>query len=401
MKVLTRLISLSTMALTLVGNGYQSFESFFKLNSPFKIKAESNSGSVAQSDTMQNLGFDPTTSAGLELAASIYFVPENELLYRMRFPNGDYREFEKRHAYSTRPIQELWSPHGWMGFVREKEGLIFVKSGTNVEGGEVQFLFKNGRLIQLEQNGKVFKIPYGAPRKPTQGGFPFFFSNGFGNLSNDPGSPTKRQSSGIQKHNDRIYAFFDICHIDGSGNVSITLKKSAGCPLSGVKFMEGDVPILITNGQARVNGDNPGIWIVDDGKALGGVLACGDIRWYYHRNPASPAVGYVHDIKYLPDEKIHRLVLAGDAGDAWLRWMTEGGEERQQNTPDEVVFISPPFPPSALPEGFLQSCKVTFLIGEFAARYSPDEFQNPPAWVTIIKGMELYHPGWMAFVAGK
>ena len=151
-----------------------------------------------------------------------------------------------------------------------------------------------------------------------------------------------------------------------------------------------------------VKGTDPSIWIVDDGKALGGIFACRDIRGWYALRPESPSVGYVRDIGDLPSEKkIHRLVLAGDAGHVWLKWMAEGGPERQQNTPDEVVFISPPFSPSALPEGLLQSCKVAFLKGEFAARYDYDLGQGAPPWVVIITGMELYHPGWMEWVAGQ
>ncbi len=400
------------MALALAGNGDQKFESSlelkpkfkltpkFKFKSKFKSGAELNSGAVVQSDTVQKLGFDPTTSAGLELAASIYFVPENELLYRMRFPDGAYREFQKRYAYSTRPIQELWSQHGWTGLIREKEGLIFVKSGTNVEGGEVQFLFKNGRLIQFEQNGKVFKIPYDVPRKPTQGGLPYFFSNGTGSRPNSSRSSTKRQSSGKQAHTDRIYDNFNICHIDKGGNVSILLKRSAGCPLSGAKIMEGEVPILIMNGQARVNGDNPDIWIVDD-RTLGGVLACGDIRWYYHSNPAAPAVGYVLSVEDLPRKRLKRLVLAGESGVAWLDWLKQSAENKanlEDLFPEEVVFILPILLPSELPQGLFQSCKVKYVIGEILTRYNRKEFSPSPTWVTVVPGMELYVKGWMDFV---
>jgi hypothetical protein len=53
--------------------------------------------------------------------------------------------------------------------------VIFVESGPDVVGGRAQFLFKNGRLIQFEQNGRVYKFPYELPRKPTQGGEPCYF----------------------------------------------------------------------------------------------------------------------------------------------------------------------------------------------------------------------------------
>ena len=63
------------------------------------------------------------------------------------------------------------------------------------------------------------------------------------------------------------------------------------------------------------------------------------------------------------------------------------------------MFISPPFPPSALPEGFLKSCKVSIVIGEFTARYEP-EYENPPPWVKVVPAMELYINGWMQYALG-
>ena len=105
----------------------------------------------------------------------------------------------------------------------------------------------------------------------------------------------------------------------------------------------------------------------------------------------------MRSVENLP-KKVRRLVLAGSAGDEWLRRMSEGGVEAQRSIPEEVVFITPPFPPSALPEPFLKSCKVRLVIGEFVARYSADEYGNPPPWVTVVPGMELYIDGWMRFV---
>ena len=159
-------------------------------------------------------------------------------------------------------------------------------------------------------------------------------------------------------------------------------------------------PILVENGQVRVKAKNPDIWIVDDGIVLGGVFSCRDIRSHYLFDRTAPAVGYVRSIADLPKKGVRRLVLAGNAGDEWLRFVSEGGEKARENLPAEVMFISPPFPPSALPGGLFTSCKVLVLVGEFAARYDP-EYRKPPAWVTVIPAMELYISGWMRYAVGK
>ena len=154
-------------------------------------------------------------------------------------------------------------------------------------------------------------------------------------------------------------------------------------------------PVLASGNRVYVKGVDPRIWIVDDGKALGGVLACKEIRGHYAYAPDTPAVGYVRRVEDIP-ENVHRLVLAGQSGDDWMRKVSSDPELRR-HLPAEVMFISPPFPPSALPAGLFQACKVTLVVGEFAARYEP-EYDNPPEWVRIIPEMELYLPGWMALV---
>ena len=126
-------------------------------------------------------------------------------------------------------------------------------------------------------------------------------------------------------------------------------------------------------------------------------MACKDIRGYYVFYPEAPGVGYVRDVAALP-KKVGRLLLGGNAGDAWLRKLSEDPKARE-SLPEDVVFISPPFPPSAVPQGLLESCHVTLLVGEFVARYDP-EYDNPPQWVQIVPAMELYLSGWMKLATG-
>ncbi len=185
------------------------------------------------------------------------------------------------------------------------------------------------------------------------------------------------------------------------GAALLTGLALCGVWLVGRRAPARGYPVRAIDKRVYVKGMKPRIWIVDDGYALGGVLSCKEIRGYYVYRPDAPSVGYVRVVDYLPKEKIHRLVLGGQAGADWMDWLREQVEAAakenkapQINIPDEVVFVSPPFPPSALPEGLLQSCKVRLLVGEFAARYEP-EYANPPPWVRIVPAMELYFVDWM------
>ena len=605
------------------------------------------------------LGFDPAASNGQERAASIYIAPENEFLYRMRNPDGSYREFQMNEIDSSGPFQTLWSPHDWKGAVRENGGLIFVESGANVPGGRAAYLFRKGRLVQFEQKGKVWRIPLDTPRPPTEGQPPYYFvdqtlaevtgavdrqdgaahapkgmakeverelkkkwaksgrlrwpfenpnENGFLYLSlallstalfffPKPGAKilggvcfaaasaalvmtasrgaflafacglapaialnfrklarsravwilaavvlatavgwfathesrlltrgfTKKtkwsndtriemwttapqmiaeapkgwdgmhvnrmhmvgrayvdwynrlseislSGSLVNEHLTRLVGYSQVGRflylfvwfgllalmaytavrtkravalgvfvalavagwfnavlmngylwgvplaalvlflsrspwrvwrartvgLLGAGAALLAAVTLAGIVMYGRSTVKRGYPIFVADGQVRVKGDSPDIWIVDDGKALGGVLACRDIRRHYLRHRSSPPVGYVRRVEDLP-KKVRRLVLAGDAGDAWLRRLSEGGLDAQRNVPEEVVFITPPFPPSALPEPFLKSCKVRLVVGEFKTRYEADEYVRPPAWVTVVPGMELYIDNWMRF----
>ncbi len=145
-----------------------------------------------------------------------------------------------------------------------------------------------------------------------------------------------------------------------------------------------------------VHGMYPSIWIVDDG-SLGGGLTGKDIRDFYSIEQAAPAIGYVMEVADLP-KSIDKLILSGHAGADWLTMLSENPAARQ-NLPKSVVFVSPPFPPSAIPEGVQKMCRVKVLIGEFAALYDSG-YVKPPAWVEVVPGMESYILRWMWTVMG-
>ena len=609
----------------------------------------------------EGLGFDPAASSAMEYAASIYIAPENEFLYRMRNPNGSYREFQKSEINSTEAIQTLWSPHGWKGAVREKENLIFVESGAKVKGGRAVYLFRHGRLVQFEQNGNVQRIPLEMPRPPTAGGVPYYFGDAESTRPDRAAQQSggaraqKTMAKGVERElkkkwaksgrlcwpfenpNENGFLFLSlallstalffcaksgvkivggVCFAAASAALVMTASRGAflafalglmpaialkfkklvrsravwilagvviltavgwfathesrlltrgftkktkwsndtriemwatapqmvaeapsgwdglhvnpahmvgrayvdwydslfeislsgslvndhltrlvgysqvgrfvylfvwfgllalmaytalrtkravalgvfvalavagwfnavlmniylwGAPLGAlVLFLAGrpwrvwrlrticlltgsaavlaavtlvglvaygratvkrGYPIYVADGQVRVKEQAPAIWIVDDGKALGGIFACRDIRRYYLHHPSSPAVGYVRDAKDLPKGEMKRLVLAGNAGKEWLEWLFERVKEGTKvAVPEEVVFINPPFMPSELPEEFVKMGKMRYVVGEFVARYYTDEGACPEGLdVIVVPGMELYIQDWMRF----
>lgn len=164
---------------------------------------------------------------------------------------------------------------------------------------------------------------------------------------------------------------------------------------------DGRRPSIRYDGRrVRVNGESPRIWIVDDGQgALGGVLVGREIREFYALSPHAPSVGYVRSIDDLPEKGVERLVLPGKSGNDWLLRLSED-ERMRSRLPKSVLFVSPPFSPSEVPEGVVALCNPTVVVGEFAARYN-DEYRTPRKWVRIVPGMEKYVMRWMALAVGE
>ncbi len=185
----------------------------------------------------------------------------------------------------------------------------------------------------------------------------------------------------------------------------LVLAAAVGCVLLsllgvlGLRYMghfkpKGYVPVSFDGRRVTVNGPHPKIWIVDDG-TLGGGLTGKDMREYYTYIRNAPAVGYVRSVADLP-ESVDRLVLAGHAGSEWLTRLSDD-ETARNHLPKSVLFFSPPFSPSQVPEGVRVLCRPRIVVGEFAARYDP-EYSSPADWVTIVSGMEKYILRWMEYV---
>lgn len=152
--------------------------------------------------------------------------------------------------------------------------------------------------------------------------------------------------------------------------------------------------IAVEGNRVLINGRSPRTWVVDDCRgALGGLLVGKDIRDYYSAVPHAGSIGYVRSIDDLPASGVERLVLAGKAGNDWLMRLSED-ESARTRLPKSVLFISPPFPPSAIPEGVRMTCRPEILVGEFAAAYDP-EYGRPTKGVTVAEGMELYVMMWL------
>ena len=180
------------------------------------------------------------------------------------------------------------------------------------------------------------------------------------------------------------------CALFGVGSSAVVL---GGFFVAGSCFASSAPEVHRSGGRIAVNGKTPDIWIVDDGESLGGVLAPRDIRAFYGRHPAAPAVGYVRDFADLPEKGFKRLVLAGTAAEDLM--VPYSRDPDSVAVPEELVFLSPQFPPSAIPDELREKSRVIMVIGEFAARYW-EEFSKPPDWVGIIPGAEVYIPGWMS-----
>ena len=84
----------------------------------------------------EKLGFDPATNASA--AASAYIAQENMILYRMRYPDGSYREFE--HNFDNPDV--LRSTGGWHG--RVKGDRITIKPAIPTDWDSFSIRYRHG-----------------------------------------------------------------------------------------------------------------------------------------------------------------------------------------------------------------------------------------------------------------
>lgn len=157
------------------------------------------------------------------------------------------------------------------------------------------------------------------------------------------------------------------------------------------------VPLFVEKARVCVNGPAPKIWVVNDENVLGEGNVEKEIRLFYLKNPHAPAIGFVQKIEDLPAHGVRKLVLAGVQGARFMADWMDRPEKEKYRLPESVLFVSPPFPASALPLDFVAKSRAGVLVGEFAARLDPS-YARPPAWAKVIPAAELYIPGWMEHV---
>ena len=159
------------------------------------------------------------------------------------------------------------------------------------------------------------------------------------------------------------------------------------------EFEDGSRPTIRKSGDAVVlNGDEPKVWIADDDYVLHGGywwMEGQEIRKYYQAHPDAPASAWVRSVGSLPAHA-DRIVLVGTAASDYLALPS-------RPLAREIVFLSPDCTWRAVPEEILGKAKVKLVVGNLAARLSPD-YIDPPKWVEVVRGAELYVPEWYKLV---
>lgn len=171
---------------------------------------------------------------------------------------------------------------------------------------------------------------------------------------------------------------------------------SVACLYAMGNFMHEPTPrVRAQNGIVRINGISPATLLVCDDVVLGNGFTEKQLRKFYAANPKAPSVSYAYGIDALPSRLPRRLVLAGRTGAEFLdRWVS-APEGAKPPLPKELMFITPTFPPWAVPEQIMKSCKVKIVIGEFLAYFDPG-YSSPLPWVDIVPGDELCVHDWVA-----
>lgn len=157
------------------------------------------------------------------------------------------------------------------------------------------------------------------------------------------------------------------------------------------------VPLRAKSGGVVVNGRSAKTWVVDDNVVLGRGFLGRELRMFYATFPNTPPIGVVWRIEDVPED-VENIVVAGRRCEDFVAAFESdhGIAERFAS----ITFISPPFAASTLPTALSGRPSFRVLQGELAVRLTPDA-ANPPPFLTVVPGAELYIPGWMGIVISK
>jgi len=117
-----------------------------------------------------------------------------------------------------------------------------------------------------------------------------------------------------------------------------------------------------------------------------------ELRTWLAGHPDIGSVLIADDPADLPPT-IDCLVAAGKGAARHLEHRAAHLETGDYCRARRTIFLSPPFPPSAVPYVLQQGTDVNMTIGEFAA-CRDEGFSREKPWVKIVPGCELYIPGW-------
>lgn len=146
--------------------------------------------------------------------------------------------------------------------------------------------------------------------------------------------------------------------------------------------------------QVLINGTDPEIWVVEDFVVMGGWQMVGrDIRRFYADRPDAAPIGYVRKIEDLPADA-RKIVLAGRSCQSFLDKLAKSDAMECMSDVEKVVFLSPPFLASTVPQDLVKRFGIRVISGALAVRGTPDG-ANPPTWLRTVNGASLYIPDWL------
>ena len=186
--------------------------------------------------------------------------------------------------------------------------------------------------------------------------------------------------------------------------LSVSLLLAAAAPFAIVRVGRAMAPVrggigAITRaaGVTVVGAGVPEVYLVPDEEVLsvGGGMGR-DVRRHIAKRKKVPAIAVADSVKQLPMQ-MDRLVLAGHAGAEYLRLRQERLATGDFPRARKIVFLSPPFTPRDVPGALVDAGSVLVVYGEHSMRLCGLRDSVPP-WVKVVKGGELYVPGWVRFL---